>query len=225
MSLVCYGFNEEELLAEFFNKATEPLDPVVRLRDHLHRRRLDRPYLGNRPAFRKGKQPHSGLARNDRNRDVGYSFKRGLSLAENEYVFWQTIDWSYDISDFEDFPEAARSLRSGDRCPAGAHQAIVLHPGCEIDLPGANPIRRHVPRAIVSLTNYYVLRILFGLNVHDFQNIQFHRTEVPAIAEPARRQSLPRHRNDDPYPRSRLRSDRGANSFRSASKGVAKEFD
>jgi hypothetical protein len=30
----------------------------------------------------------------------------------------------------------------------------------------------------VSLTNYYVLRILFGLNVHDFQNIQFHRTKM-----------------------------------------------
>jgi hypothetical protein len=33
-------------------------------------------------------------------------------------------------------------------------------------------------RAMVSLANYYVLRILFGLNVHDFQNIQFHRTKT-----------------------------------------------
>jgi len=33
-------------------------------------------------------------------------------------------------------------------------------------------------RAMVSLANYYVLRILFGMKVHDFQNIQFHRTKV-----------------------------------------------
>jgi hypothetical protein len=32
-------------------------------------------------------------------------------------------------------------------------------------------------RAMVSLANYYVLRILFGMKVHDFQNIQFHRTK------------------------------------------------
>jgi hypothetical protein len=31
---------------------------------------------------------------------------------------------------------------------------------------------------MVSLANYYVLRILFGMKVHDFQNIQFHRTKV-----------------------------------------------
>jgi hypothetical protein len=33
-------------------------------------------------------------------------------------------------------------------------------------------------KAVVSLTNYYVQRILFGVNLHDFQNVTFYPTRL-----------------------------------------------
>jgi glycosyltransferase involved in cell wall biosynthesis len=34
---------------------------------------------------------------NEGNRGSGYNTKRAVSLATKDYVFWQTVDWSYDI--------------------------------------------------------------------------------------------------------------------------------
>ena len=34
---------------------------------------------------------------NERNRGSGYNTKRAMSLATKDYVFWQTVDWAYDI--------------------------------------------------------------------------------------------------------------------------------
>jgi len=177
VSVVCYGFNEEELLAEFFNKATELLDSVASDYEiiFIDDGSTDRTWEIAQRYARENSRIR--VARNDRNRDVGYSFKRGLSLAENEYVFWQTIDWSYDISDLKIF------LKLLD------HFGLVIgvRP-VPIRLLSFIPVVRSIYRvrtrsddmfrAIVSLTNYYVLRILFGLNVHDFQNIQFHKTKT-----------------------------------------------
>src|SRR5262249_53957337 len=103
--------------------------------------------------------------------------KRGVSLAEKEYLFWQTIDWAYEISDLRIFLE------------------LLLHFGVVVGIrPVPARLLAYIPvvrsiyrvqtrsddffRAMISLINYYVLRILFGLNVHDFQNVQFHRTKV-----------------------------------------------
>jgi hypothetical protein len=121
--------------------------------------------------------PRIRVWRNDRNRNIGYSFKRGVSLAEKEYLFWQTVDWSYDLSDLRIFLELLD------------HFGVVLgvRP-VPIRLLAYIPVVRSIyrvrtrsdnfTRAMVSLGNYYVLRILFGMKVHDFQNIQFHRTKV-----------------------------------------------
>ena len=121
--------------------------------------------------------PRIRAYRNDRNRNIGYSFKRGVSLAEKEYLFWQTIDWSYDLSDLRIFLELLE------------HFGVVVgvRP-VPIRLLAYIPVVRSIyrvrtrsdnfVRAMVSLANYYVLRILFGMKVHDFQNIQFHRTKA-----------------------------------------------
>ena len=35
--------------------------------------------------------------RNERNRGSGYNTKRAITLASKDYLFWQTVDWAYDI--------------------------------------------------------------------------------------------------------------------------------
>jgi len=175
--LVCYGYNEEESIADFFKKAVDTLDAVVTDYEivFIDDSSTDRTWEIAQGFVRDN--PRIRAYRNDRNRNIGYSFKRGVSLAEKDYLFWQTIDWSYDLTDLRVFLELLE------------HFGVVVgvRP-VPIRLLAYIPVVRSIyrvrtrsdnfVRAMVSLANYYVLRILFGMKVHDFQNIQFHRTKV-----------------------------------------------
>jgi len=177
VSLVAYGYNEAESIADFFKKAVATLEAVA---DDYEVVFIDdcstdgtweiaQDFARNNPRIR--------VWRNDRNRNIGHSFKRGVSLAEKEYLFWQTVDWSYDLSDLRIFLELLD------------HFGVVIgvRP-VPIRLLAYIPVVRSIyrvrtrsdnfTRAMVSLANYYALRILFGVKVHDFQNIQFHRTKM-----------------------------------------------
>lgn len=176
VSLVCYGYNEEESIADFFNKAVATLDAVATDFEivFIDDCSTDRTWEIAQDFARKDARIR--VYRNDRNRNIGYSFKRGVSLAGKEYLFWQTIDWSYDLTDLRIFLELLE------------HFGVVIgvRP-VPIRLLAYIPVVRSIyrvrrrsdnfTRAMVSLANYYVLRILFGMKVHDFQNIQFHRTK------------------------------------------------
>jgi glycosyltransferase involved in cell wall biosynthesis len=176
VSMICYGFNEEASIAGFFRKAVDLLESVVSDYEIIF---IDDCSTDRTWEIAQTFQRENGrirIARNDRNRNIGYSFKRGVSLAERDYLFWQTIDWSYDLTDLRIFLELLQ------------HFGVVVgvRP-VPVRLLAYIPVVRSIYRvqtrsddflrALVSLANYYVLRILFGLNVHDFQNIQFHRTK------------------------------------------------
>ena len=177
VSLVCYGYNEEESIADFFARAVDLLESVVTDYEivYIDDCSTDRTWQIAQRFARENSRIR--ISRNDRNRDIGFSFKRGVSLAQKEYLFWQTIDWSYDLSDLRIFLELLD------------HFGLVVgvRP-VPVRLLAYIPVVRSIyrvrtrsddfTRAMVSLANYYVLRLLFGLNVHDFQNIQFHRTKT-----------------------------------------------
>ncbi len=177
VSLVCYGYNEKESIAEFFGRAVDLLESVASDYEivFIDDCSTDGTWEIAERLARANRRIR--IARNDRNRNVGYSFKRGVSLAEKEYLFWQTVDWAYDLADLRIFLDLLE------------HFGVVVgvRP-VPFRLLAFIPVVRSIYRvrtrsddfirAVVSLTNYYVLRILFGLNVHDFQNIQFHRTKT-----------------------------------------------
>jgi hypothetical protein len=108
---------------------------------------------------------------------VGFAFRTALATAEKEYFFSQTVDWSYDLSKLRVFLELLRHF--------DVVQGIRPVP---IRLFSYVPVIRSIYRiqrrsdtfykAIISLTNYYILRILFGARFHDFQNITFYPTKL-----------------------------------------------
>jgi glycosyltransferase involved in cell wall biosynthesis len=176
-SLICYGYNEEDSISDFFGRAVDLLESVVTDYEIVYVD--DCSTDGTWQLAQRVARENSRIrvVQNDRNHNVGFSFKRGVSLAQKEYLFWQTIDWSYDLSDLRIFLELLD------------HFGVVvgIRP-VPIRLLAYVPVVRSIYRvrtrsddfirAMVSLANYYVLRLLFGLNVHDFQNIQFHRTKT-----------------------------------------------
>lgn len=99
--------------------------------------------------------------RNGRNRGSGYNTKLAISLATRDYLFWQTVDWSYDIT------LLASSLPLLAECD-------VLQ-GVRLDAMSLRTFWRQrsdtSQKAIISLVNYWLIRLLFGLPLHDFQNV------------------------------------------------------
>ena len=98
--------------------------------------------------------------RNERNRGSGYNTKRAISLATKDYVFWQTVDWAYDI---RGLAQALPQLADVD----------VLQ-GVRVGTATASGINRRSDNAykgVVSIVNYWLIRLLFGLPFGDFQNV------------------------------------------------------
>jgi hypothetical protein len=99
--------------------------------------------------------------KNDRNRGSGYNTKRAISFASKEYLFWQTVDWAYDI---RHLAQALPELRRYD----------VLQ-GVRANALGVGDMARHrsdtAYKGLVSLVNYRLVRALFRLPLGDYQNV------------------------------------------------------
>jgi glycosyltransferase involved in cell wall biosynthesis len=99
--------------------------------------------------------------RNGTNRGSGYNTKRALGLASKQYVFWQTVDWSYDITGLmASLPLLERyDVLQGVRGNALTLATIVSH-------RSDNPYK-----GLVSYVNYRLIRVLFRLPLSDYQNV------------------------------------------------------
>ena len=112
VSMVSWAYNEEELIEEFLYKAEKLLDSVaidyeVVLIDDGS---TDKTYE-LAVEFQK-KNPRLKIFRNERNLNIGYSSSRGVKEATKEFLFWQTVDWSYDISDLRHNLEYLKKLHT-----------------------------------------------------------------------------------------------------------------
>ena len=118
-------------------------------------------------------RPWLRMVKNDRNRGSGYNYKRALSLATKDYVLCQTVDWAYDI---ELLGEALPLLATYDVLqgvrPSNASLPDLLHGRSDT-----------LKKAVISYTNYLLVRALFGMPVRDFQNVSvFPRPLIQSIA-------------------------------------------
>jgi glycosyltransferase involved in cell wall biosynthesis len=114
-------------------------------------------------------RPWLRLHRNGRNRGSGYNTKVAISLARKDYLFWQMVDWSYDLSRLADYLP-----HLGKDCDVlqGVRQGTVSLSGL---------FRRRSDTAykgLVSITNYLLIRALFQLPVHDYQNVTVYPTRL-----------------------------------------------
>ncbi len=101
------------------------------------------------------------LYRNDRNRGSGYNAKRALSLATKDYVFWQTVDWAYDI---RYLAKALPRLKDVDILQGVRTDALTVDGMVDRRSDTAY-------KGLVSLVNYWMIRLLFRLPISDYQNV------------------------------------------------------
>ena len=188
VSLVSWAYNEESLIEEFAERALRLLKKnrrkfeIVIVNDCS----TDRTGVLLEEIAKKNKQVR--VLTNKMNCNVGYSCWRGILAAKNDIVFWQTIDWSYNLSRLKDL----LLLKEKFDVVAGVRRRPVTVKGRLAKTMVAIYRLFHVQhltkrsdtvgKAIISVCNYGIIRLLFGLKLSDYQNIVFYpRTFIQKI--------------------------------------------
>lgn len=189
VSLLAWGYNEEQLIAGFLGRAIELLNHTVEDWEIVFVNDGSTDRTGAIADDTARREPRLRVVHNERNLNVGRSARRAIGYATKDYMMWQTVDWSYDIDKLRIYLELTK------------HFDVVLgvrpYP---IRLLSYIPVIRSIfrirtrsdnlLRALVSLGNYYALRILYGPGFHDFQNVQIYPLKTVRTFELAGRSSF-----------------------------------
>jgi len=133
--------------------------------------------------------PQIALYKNDTNRNVGYSCQRAIREAKKEFLFWQTVDWSYDITllrTFLEFLKTNEVVAGVRRAPVSQHTGLSKLVATIWLLFGRHLTKRSdtLGKAFVSICNYMIIRVLFRFPLSDYQNVVFYRTSLIKSLKP-----------------------------------------
>ena len=105
-------------------------------------------------------RPWLRLLKNERNCGAAYSAKRAIRAATKDYVFWQTVDWAYDLTALgRGFGELlTHDVLQGVRVNALTATAFSVRSDTTW-------------KGMVSHINYRLVRALFRLPLNDYQNV------------------------------------------------------
>jgi len=178
LSVVSWGFNEEELIGGFVDRMMALLESSVEDYELIV---VDDGSSDRTPeilAEAAAKYPHLRVITHPQNRGIGEALASAMAAAQKDYFVWQTVDWSYDISRFRQFLE----LLGGYDVVAGVRLGPVEANG---PLQKAWAFLKHLPsrsdtlsKALVSLANYSIVRFLFNFPMSDYQNVVFYPTKL-----------------------------------------------
>lgn len=160
VSLLCWAYNEEDSILEYLERATALLEETVSDYEIILIDDCSTDRTGEIAAAFSRRNPRLKIFKNEKNLNVGISCRRAIKRAAKEFLFWQTIDWSYDISDLGSFLEYLN--------------AFDIVQGVRTNLTRRSDTIR---KGIVSIINYLLIRLLFGVKLSDFQNITFYPTK------------------------------------------------
>ena len=161
LSMLGWALNEEENIGPYIDRAGQLLAAVT---DDYELVVIDDGSADRTWAIMLACQetrPWLRVYRNDRNRGSGYNAKRAISLATKDYVFWQTVDWAYDITELM---ASLHLLGQYDVLQGVRGNALTFATSFEYRSDNAY-------KGLVSYINYRLIRLLFRLPLSDYQNV------------------------------------------------------
>jgi len=182
VSLLGWAYNEEASIGVYLERATQLMEETVE--DYeiilIDDGSTDRTYE-IAMSFQK-KNPRTKIFQNECNLNVGISSQRAIQMASKEFLFWQTIDWSYDIAKLRDYLEYLKEhdiVQGVRRKPVKVRIKLLKPVVALFRLFGIKHITRRsdtISKAVVSLVNYLLIRLLFRVPLSDYQNVTFYPT-------------------------------------------------
>lgn len=171
VSLLCWAYNEEMLIGDFIEKANKLLEQAIEDYEIVI---VDDGSTDKTAEIIESKQkfiPRLRLIRNPVNMNVGYSSQRAIKNAQKEYLFWQTIDWSYDLSNLRMFLELLKSYDIVEGVRKGPITSLL-------DIDHLSRRSDNLFKAMVSVINYILIRCLFRVPLSDYQNVSFYPSKL-----------------------------------------------
>lgn len=184
VSALCWAYNEEDLIESYLLRLSKLLHETVKdfeivVVDDCSTDRT------NEIVRRIQEQvPEIRMVRNERNLNVGLSCQRAILAARKEYLFWQTIDWSYDLELFRTFLELLKTfdvVAGVRRAPVKARGLMFRQLEVMLKLFGNEHLTKRsdtIWKAVISVINYALIRMLFRLPISDYQNVCFYPTKL-----------------------------------------------
>ena len=183
VSLLCWAYNEEDSIGAYLERATRLMEEIVE--DYeivlIDDGSTDQTY--EIASKFKERNPRLKIFRNEKNLNVGISSQRAIQMASKEFLFWQTIDWCYDISNLREYLEYLKGydiVQGVRRRPVEVRIRFLKPVVALVKLFGMKHLTRRsdtVSKAVVSLINYLLIRILFRIPLSDFQNVTIYKTK------------------------------------------------
>ena len=169
LSMLGWALNEEQNIGEYIERAEKFLASLTHdfelvLIDDGSTDRTAEIIEGH-----QGTRPWLRLHRSGRTHGSGYNTKLAISLARKDYLFWQMVDWSYDLSHVGEYLPC---LRKGCDVLQGVRQGTVSLSGL------LNRRSDTAYKGLISIVNYLLIRTLFRLPVHDYQNVTVYPTRL-----------------------------------------------
>ncbi len=162
LSLVSWAFNEEEEIRDFLTRSQNFMDRLGLDYEHIliEDGSADRTLQIAREV--QLTYPQLRVIPNGKNEGVGKATRKAISLATKEVLFWQTVDWAYDISNLREYLPFLNSFDvvQGYRPPGFYQRSDNFVKGC------------------ISLCNYLLIRTLFRLPLKDYQNVTLYPTRL-----------------------------------------------
>ena len=177
VSMLAWGYNEEELVEDFLDRAFALLEDTIDDYELVFVNDASTDRTGQILADYAQKEPRLRVITHETNLNVGFACRTAIAGAQKEFLFWETVDWSYDLTYLRIYLELLRyfDVVQGIR---PAPERLLSH------IPVIRSIYRVKSRsdtlrkAVISLSNYYLLRLLYGVDFHDFQNVTFYPTAL-----------------------------------------------
>lgn len=183
ISCLCWAYNEEEVIESYLYRINTMLSRYIE--DYeivvVDDGSTDRTNAIVREVQKK--IPQLRLVTNPVNVNVGLSCQRAVQSAAKEFLFWQTVDWSYDIAHLRNFLELLKTndVVAGVRRAPTDRSSINKRFWSFLKVFGLRHLMVRSDsfgKAVVSVCNYYLIRFLFRLPLSDYQNVVFYRTDL-----------------------------------------------
>lgn len=181
ISMLSWAYNEEENIVEFLERSQQLMDSLNVEYEHIliDDASKDKTYL--LAVEIQKKYPQLKIIQNKINMDCGWNTRIAVSSATKDILFWQTADWSYDISDLKNNLwllknyDVIQGVRINLQKPRYGKLFEILPVLRDIRVTKRSD---NFMKAVISLTNYLLIRFLFRVPLLDFQNVTLYPTKL-----------------------------------------------